>query len=29
MNYDIEEAFRLDPGETEMSDELQAEVAIE
>jgi hypothetical protein len=29
MNYDIEEAFRLDPGETEMSDELQAEVAME
>jgi hypothetical protein len=29
MNYDIEEAFRLDPGETELSDELQAEVAVE
>jgi len=29
MNYDIEEAFRLDPGETDMSAELQAEAAIE
>ena len=29
MEYDIEEAFRLDPGETDMSAELQAEAAIE
>ena len=29
MEYDIEEAFRLDPGETDLSAELQAEIAME
>lgn len=29
MEYDIEEAFRLDPGETDLSEELQAEIALE
>ena len=29
MEYDIEEAFRLDPGETDLSAELQAEIALE
>ena len=29
MNYDLEERFRLDPGETEFSEEVQAEMAME
>ena len=29
MNYDLEERFRLDPGETDLSAELQAELAME
>ena len=29
MEYDLEEAFRLDPGETDLSAELQAEIEAE
>ena len=29
MNYDLEERFRLDPGETDLSAELQAELEME